>query len=183
MKKPEKGTLLLAEPMLQDPNFKRTVILLCEHSETGSFGLVLNKELPLLLNEVLPENDLPELPLFLGGPVQPDTLHVLHSAGEKITGAIEVAEGVWWGGEFEDIKTKLSLGLCNTTDFRFFLGYSGWAEEQLQDELDRGGWILGRCNSDYIFETEPEKLWRKILKDMGGEFAQLANYPENPHLN
>lgn len=183
MKKPQKGTLLLAEPMLQDPNFKRTVILLCEHNEAGSFGLVLNKELPLALDEVLPGEDLPGVQLFLGGPVQPDTLHVLHATSGQIENSIEVAPGVWWGGTFEDIKNKMTSGLFLSNQFRFFLGYSGWAEGQLQDELDRGGWILGTCRSDYIFETEPNKIWRKILKDMGGDFALFANYPENPQLN
>lgn len=115
-----KGTLLIANVALQDPNFKRTVVLLCEHNEQGTFGLVLNRPLDLYLPDVLEEFDEWEAPLWLGGPVQTNTLHVLHTIGERIEGSIEVADGVFWGGDYEEIRELIRLKVLDKTNLKFF---------------------------------------------------------------
>lgn len=181
--KPAKGKLLLSEPMLQDPNFRRTVVLLCEHNSDGSFGLIINKPIPITLNEVMPGQNLPDIPLYIGGPVQPDTLHILHKLGEAISGAQEITPGVYWGGDFDEIRQMLTLGVADEEDCRFFIGYSGWAEGQLQDEMDQGGWLVADNCPDYSFTGDPDHLWRQILKDMGGDYSILSNFPENPKMN
>lgn len=170
--------------MVLDPNFKRTVVLLCEHTPDGSFGLVLNRPLGIHLSDVVElVGDQPRHPLLQGGPVQTDTLHFLHTYGDDIPGHIPVTNGIFWGGEFEVLKGLLQSGEISQRDVRFYLGYSGWAAGQLDSELDQGGWILAPAGESAVFETEPAELWRTVLRGMGSEYAMLANFPEDPRLN
>src|SRR6187402_846369 len=122
---PEKGRLLISEPFLPDPNFERTVVLLCEHNEDGSFGFVLNKPSVLKIGEVM-ENilELDEI-VYIGGPVQQDTLHFIHRKG-PLDKAVEIIDGIHWGGSFEDLIISVNAKQIANTDIRFFLGYSGW---------------------------------------------------------
>lgn len=177
------GTLLVAEPPMADPNFKRSVILLCEHSAEGSFGLILNKPSPLLLSEVagmkLPDG----LQLGIGGPVQPDTLHFIHSFGEEIEGALPVAEDIWWGGSLESLLEEIDEERNDAEDVRFFLGYSGWGEGQLEEEVDEGGWIVLSATDHVVFAEGDDELWRQILRKLGGEYALLSTFPDNPRMN
>lgn len=106
---PSTGTLLIAEPFLKDPNFMRTVILLCEHQDEGSFGFVLNRELGSTLEDLLPDLTRLHIPVYYGGPVQPDTLHFLHAYPEGISGGLEVSEGVYWG-DFNQAMELLESG-------------------------------------------------------------------------
>ncbi len=177
------GALLVAEPPMADPNFKRSVILLCEHTDEGSFGLVLNKPSPMQLSEVsglkLPEG----LQLGVGGPVQPDTLHFLHPFGEEIEGALKVAEDIWWGGDLESLLEGVESQRLDARQARFFLGYSGWGAEQLRDEIDEGGWIVLSATDSLVFAEGDDELWREILRRLGGEYALLSTFPDNPRMN
>lgn len=185
------GTLLIAPPTLGDPNFRRTVVLLCEHTAAeGSFGLVLSRPLgDVALGDVLDLDDLAsrlggeDYPLALGGPVQPDTLHYLHRHPSAVPGAREVADGVFWGGDFEDVKALLASGEADAQSLRFFLGYSGWGAGQLQAEMDRDGWILARASADLVFPESTDDFWRRLMRQMGGEYALLSNFPDNPRMN
>lgn len=180
---PAPGILLVAPPVLSDPNFRRAVVLLCEHGEAGSFGLILNRLLTIQLGDVLESLSGRQEALWLGGPVQPSTLHFLHRHGSGITGAVPVMDGVYWGGDFDDVqrliwdKTSLAGGL------RFFLGYAGWIPGQLEAEIEAGGWILARAAAAFVFPDHPEKLWSTVLRSLGGEYALLANFPEDPRMN
>lgn len=181
--KPEKGRLLISEPFLPDPNFERTVVLLCEHNEEGSFGFVLNKPAIVKVNEVMDELKNFEHPIFIGGPVQQDTLHFIHRNTEIEAGA-EVRAGIYWGGNFENVLFLSDTEQLRPEQIRFFLGYSGWSEGQLEEELDQNSWIV--CDfvtEDLLFETEPNNMWRKALGNMGGRFSVYANYPVDPNLN
>lgn len=182
-KNPKAGMLLIAEPMLNDPNFKRSVILLCEHNVEGSFGLVLNRITGLKLADVI--DDLPDFgkDLYLGGPVQPETLHVIHRAGKEVPSTLEVFGNVKWGGDFEQMKTLLETFPDRNQDFRFFLGYSGWGPDQLQNEIDSGGWVLTSATEEIIFTEDSEKMWRIIMKQLGGEYALFSNFPDDPGMN
>ena len=186
------GTLLVAPPTLGDPNFRRSVVLLCEHSEIeGSFGLSLGRPLEqeLTLSDVLdlgaPATRLrgEDFPLALGGPVQPETLHYLHRHPEAVPDAQQVAEGVWWGGDFEDVKQLLADGEADAESLRFFLGYAGWGPSQLRAEMDQGGWILASADPEIVFPESLEAFWRQIMRRMGGEYALLSNFPDNPRMN
>lgn len=181
---PEKGTLLLAEPFLWDPNFKRTVTLICDHEQNkGSFGFVLNRKLDMSLHEAVPGINKFNAPLYYGGPVEIDTLHYIHNIGKELTDAIKICEGLFWGGDFKQLKKIINSGKAKPDNFRFFIGYSGWEAQQLQQEINEKSWILHQINSYHIFDVKSEDLWKVILEEKGGEFAQMINYPEDPSLN
>ena len=180
---PEKGKILISEPFLNDPNFKRTIILLTEHNEEGSVGFIMNKPTELSFNDAI--DDFPdfESPIYFGGPVQLNTLQFIHKAGNIIEGSIEIMPGLFWGGNFESLKEQMEIGRLKPEDFRFFIGYSGWDEGQLLEEMKINSWIVADAKIDDIFSDQPDSLWRDILKSMGKKFAILASFPENPSVN
>ncbi|UII25623.1 YqgE/AlgH family protein [Fulvivirga maritima] len=180
---PEKGSLLISEPFLPDPNFERTVVLLCEHNEEGSFGFVLNKPSTVLLDEIMEDvNDFSEK-VYIGGPVQQDTLHFVHRE-ENIEGGVPIAEGLYWGGNFEQLLSMINTKQVSGNDFRFFVGYSGWSEGQLKNELDADSWIVANyANEQLVFNTPEDELWKVVLKELGGRFNVYSNYPTDPRLN
>lgn len=178
-----KGILLLAEPFMMDQNFKRTVILLCEHNKEGSFGFVLTKDAPLLLPDAMDGVEGFRAPLFIGGPVETDTLHFLHQLGNAIPGTEEVAPGLYWGGDFQVLKELIVKGEISIDEVRFFLGYSGWYPGQLKEEMNESSWITHQANSDYVFNTSGKNLWKQVLQEKGGDYSLMVNFPENPILN
>ena len=180
---PATGVLLIAPPMMQDPNFRRTVILLCEHGVDGSFGLILNRSVSVQLADVVEDMDHYTGPLCAGGPVQPETLHVLHRFGGRVGETVEVKEDLFWGGDFDEIQKIVRSEQTSFQEIRFFLGYAGWSPGQLDAEIEQDGWILTPAQNDYIFDVEPDVLWKKILRTMGGEYALLSNFPDDPRMN
>ena len=188
---PAPGVLLVAPPDLRDSNFSRTVALLCEHDrEEGSFGLILNQNLDLTLGDALDGEDSTstwtgaDRALSLGGPVQPNTLHFLHRySAERVPDAQRVFDGVQWGGNFATVKSLVQTGEAPPDELRFFLGYAGWGPGQLQSEIDRDGWLVLPGDEAAVFADHPDTLWRDLLRGMGGEYALLANYPEDPRMN
>ena len=179
----EKGTLLLAEPFMKDPNFKRSVVLLCEHSEEGTMGFTLSRPVGIALNKVIDGVGDCELPLYFGGPVQRDTLHFIHDMGDLIKDSTEVADGIYWGGDFEQVKLLAATGQLDDANILFFLGYSGWSAGQLSEEMGDNSWITHKAAGDLIFVDQQEELWKQALKHMGGDYALMVNFPEDPTLN
>ncbi|MCB0516335.1 MAG: YqgE/AlgH family protein [Chitinophagales bacterium] len=180
---PVTGCLLLSEPFSYDVNFHRTVVLLCEHREDGTFGLILNRRSNLMLNEVVDEVYVENVPVFVGGPVQQNTMHILHTLGDKIPDSAEVSDGLFWGGDFTTIIQLLNAGELDNHNVRFYIGYSGWSEGQLAEEMKERTWIVAPHNTQQLFETETPKLWHDILYRMGGDYRILANAPAYPQLN
>ena len=174
------GQLLVAEPVLSDPNFRRAVVLICDHDADGAFGLILNRPTEHTLAEALEQSFPFEADLWQGGPVQLDTLHFLHTHGDAVEGATEVVDGVFWGGQFESLVAQGDA--YAEAPARFFAGYAGWSAGQLEDELEAGGWMVLPATARTVLEPNPE-LWRRILRSLGGEYALLANFPDNPRLN
>jgi len=180
------GTLLISQPFLGDPNFERSVVLLCRHRpHEGAFGLVLTRPTPLLLGDVLalpPTADHPvaRLPLFTGGPVQPDTLHFVHQRA-GLPGARALGQGVFWGGDFDQFLAGLAADAGPAV--RLFVGYSGWSAEQLEEEIGRGSWIRQPASAGKVFTLASDAFWRTILREKGGRYRALANYPLDPRLN
>ncbi|MFN3849231.1 MAG: YqgE/AlgH family protein [Spirosomataceae bacterium] len=180
--KPSKGKLLIAEPFLGDPNFERSVVLLCEHNENGSFGFVLNQQTNLKLEDVI-DDVYADFPLFLGGPVEQNTLHFIHRLGDIIDGTIDIGNGLFWTGDFDSVRSLLNIGKIKENDIRLFIGYSGWSEGQLESEMKRNSWIVSETDANFIFDTPTDQFWRSVLKRMGGEYKVLSNYPTDPRLN
>jgi len=181
--KPEKGRLLISEPFLPDPNFERTVVLLCEHNDEGSFGFVLNKPSILTVNEIMEDMTALDNLVYVGGPVQQDTLHFINR-NEKLENAVEIVEQIYWGGAFESLMLLYETHQITAGDIRFFLGYSGWGPGQLEAELDQDSWIVcDYVTNQLLFDTGPDIMWRKALENMGGRFSMYSNYPVDPRLN
>ena len=180
---PAAGVVLIAPPMMQDPNFRRTVILLCEHGVDGSFGLILNKAISMQLADVVEDMAQYTGPLSVGGPVQPDTLHVLHRFGQKIGDAVQINNNLFWGGDFDEIQNIVRTQQTSQEDIRFFLGYAGWSPGQLDAEIEQDGWIVTPAQNSFVFEDDPDNLWKNVLRKMGGEYALLSNFPEDPRMN
>jgi putative transcriptional regulator len=181
---PRKGDLLISEPLLPDHNFDRTVILLCEHNEEGSFGFVLNKISILHVEEVLQDIQNFNTNLIVGGPVQQNTLHFIHDIEALYDGGQIIQDGLYWGGNFDKLIDLASIGAVDSNKIRFFVGYSGWSEFQLQQEIEENTWIVARgVHPSFIFNTQPENLWKDTLQKMGGRFKVYANYPTDPNLN
>ena len=180
---PAKGRLLISEPFLNDPHFKRTVILLCDHNESGSFGFVLNNYINVNLSEVIEGLDYIKSKVSVGGPVQKDAVFYLHTFGEEVPGSIHISEDIYMGGDFETIKTKVHNGEVQPEDLRFFIGYSGWAKDQLSYELKEKSWIVSESTSEQIMNTKYSNLWSQSLRSMGKEYALLANFPSDPNYN
>lgn len=184
MIEPAKGILLIAEPFLKDPNFMRTVVLLCRHErEQGSFGFVLNKEFHQTLNELIPELTGNEWPVFTGGPVQMDTLHYLHEYPHLIPDSQEVCAGVYWGGDFEILKALILENSIDPSKIKFFLGYSGWDAQQLEAEMEEKTWLTVAANSNLVFGTPMEAIWKTALKALGGKYEMMIHFPTDPQLN
>ena len=178
---PKAGDLLIAEPFMKDNNFKRSVVLLCEHNDKGSFGLVLNRKIELKVDDVLPEFAMDNIDLFYGGPVGTDTLHYIHSYGDLIEGSVHLKDNIYWSGNFEQIKMLFETKSVDPKRFRFFIGYSGWSENQLTNELKTNSWIIA-SNFSEVFVAH-EELWQLVLQSMGGEYSFVSTFPEDPQLN
>ncbi len=177
------GKILIADPFLKDPNFMRTVIFICEHQQEGSFGFVLNKPYDQNIGELLVDLEEYDFPVYFGGPVQLDTVHFLHNCPELIHGGFEVIEGIFWGGDFQEVVQLIKAGKLSAKDIRFFIGYSGWSEGQLVAEMKEKSWITSDGTRELIFIKNIKDTWKVALKNLGGEYVQMVNYPIDPQLN
>ena len=180
---PATGILLIADPFLKDPHFMRTVVFICEHQNEGSFGFVLNKRYELTLDELITSFDGFPIPVYYGGPVQVDTIHFLHQYPELIPGGQEVLKGVYWGGDFEMVTKLVKNNEIDFNKIRFFLGYSGWSDGQLDDELKEKTWLTVSATRKLIFHPYPDEIWKDSLKHLGGDYEMMINFPIDPQLN
>lgn len=183
MIEPAAGILLIAEPFLKDPNFLRTVVLLCEHKEEGSFGFVLNKQIEQTLDELISDLEGHSLPVYYGGPVQMDTIHFLHQYPHLIPESVKVSDDIFWGGNFETVTALIKTKSIDLSKIKFFIGYSGWGDEQLNGEMKEKSWLTVAANSKLVFDTVYNEVWKNSLKTLGGKYEELINYPIDPQLN
>ncbi|MCX6386711.1 MAG: YqgE/AlgH family protein [Solirubrobacterales bacterium] len=177
-----RGQLLIATPVLQDPNFQRTVVLIAEHNSEGAMGIVLNRP-----SEAPVSDATPELEPFVdygaavheGGPVQPTAVVVLAEFVQPEPETVLLIDTVGFlpaGVDLDDL-------LGNTVRARVFAGYAGWGPGQLEQEIDREDWILGEPLAHEVFTDNPEDLWSESLERKGGAYALLARMPDDPSLN
>ncbi len=181
--KPARGKILISEPFLWDYFFKKSVILLAEHNDEGTFGVIVNKPVKARFNEVV--KDFPEFNsrIFLGGPVQSDSLYFIHTLGDRIENSLEIIPGIYWGGEIEQVRELIELKTIKPAQIRFFVGYSGWAPKQLDDELSRNSWVVSNTTPEEILRTTPSALWSRSLRKLGAEYARWINFPDDPSDN
>jgi putative transcriptional regulator len=180
--KPAPGVLLLAEPFMESPEFRRSVVLLTENNEKGTMGFILNRKLAIKPTQAI--DDFPEFEdtLFYGGPVSTELLFYIHTLGDLLEGSIKIMDDIYMGGDFEDLKELLRQGRVKPSQIRFFAGYSGWTAGQLKSELKQHSWILTSATKKLIMKDN-SNLWKNILKDLGGKYSMVAEFPEDPTLN
>lgn len=181
--RPAKGRLLLSEPLMGDFYFGRSVVLLAEHNDEGTFGLVLNKPIEQRFNDVV--QDFPHFdgPLCIGGPVETNSLFFVHTMGDKIEGSLEIGSGLYWGGNIEIVKEMILLNLISPDNIRFSLGYSGWSPDQLKAELGRNSWLVSKNVNTDILKIKPKEMWKKLLIPLGEEYQHWPKFPSDPGLN
>ena len=155
------GTILVAREALTDLNFNNTIVLLCQYSDAGAYGLVLNRPAHMPLHEifehppVLPGDPNLKRRVYIGGPVQSTELQILQIGSEPVAESLEIAPGVHLGGAWDQLEDFLSR---DPRSLRLFLGYSGWGEGQLEEEIDAGAWEV--CETDIQrLLLEPDESW------------------------
>ena len=179
-----KGSLLIASPEMNAGIYFRAVLLICEHSQVGSFALMINKTLEVELPEELVNlNNAAnsKVQVRAGGPIQPNQMMLLHTSDAMGAQAMRVCDGVYLGGDLQFLQEAINdasgpyINLC--------FGYAGWGAGALEREFLNGQWFLHPGSIKYIFETPPEKLWQTVLRDMGGKYATISMMPADLTLN
>ncbi len=181
--KPGPGKILISEPFMFDYYFKRSVILLVEHDNEGSFGVIINKPMTVDFNEVI--KDFPDFTskVYLGGPVKPDSLFFIHTLGNVIEDSLPIVKGLYWGGDLDQVKEMMLLNQIDESNLRFYIGYAGWMAKQLDQELKRDSWAVSSINPTEVMNSDPDKLWKDTLLMLGGEYKIWTNYPTEPTMN
>ena len=179
---PTAGKILISEPFMLDPQFRRSVVLLVEHAEQGSVGFVLNQETQVTIPDIIPGFPMFDARIYIGGPVQTDTLHFIHKIPTLIEGGVEIEEGIYWGGDFEQLKSIIDLGGVGTNQIKFFLGYSGWSPGQLDAEIAENSWLVAESDIQLIMNGDKD-LWLESVKNAGGHYKTWKNFPKDPKLN
>lgn len=181
---PTTGSLLISEPFMLDPNFKRSVVLLAEHNEDGTIGYVLNQKSDFLLRDIIPDCPNGNFSIYVGGPVGNDALHFVHRCNDRMNSGIEISNGLFWGGNFETLKLLIDNNQIDENEIRFFVGYSGWDVTQLDKELAQNSWLVtNKYNSEFLFTDDEDNLWKDIVLGLGPKYAHIVNFPENPMWN
>ena len=180
---PSRGKILISEPFLRDATFGRSVILLIDHTDEGTMGLIINKPLPIFVNDIIKEfKYIDDILLYKGGPVATDTLFYLHTLA-NISGAIPVSKGLYLNGDFDEIKKYILQGNKVDQHIRFFLGYCGWEGEQLNDELKENTWLVSKEDKDYLMNSDTKDMWKEALEKLGSKYEAWSRFPRVPTFN
>jgi len=181
---PKKGCILVSKPLIDDGFFEQSILYITAHDSEGSLGFALNKKSSLIVQDVL-DGFSGRDPIYYGGPVEQDALFYLHSF-DGIPGAMNVGNNLFLGGDFEIFKRRYVGHNFNSNEIprpKFFLGYSGWSEGQLIEELQHDTWLL--VDSSRVIDplSLSSNAWREYMRKMGGKYALWANSPTDPLLN
>lgn len=183
-RKARRGRVLIADPFTDDEYFGRSVVYLCDHNSEGTFGFVLNNYIDVDLNEVA--KNFPDIKsnISIGGPVQTEHIFFLHTIGKSIDGSMEVDDGIFVGGDYDQLKQLLDDGKANSSQVRFFLGYSGWSAGQLQEEIDKHSWIVAPVLSSLeIMDDKIENIWSNYMRRQGKKYDILSRSPVDFNAN
>lgn len=182
---PAQGSILISEPFLQDAYFQRSVVLLVEHNTQGSMGFVLNKKTDLIVNTFFPElEEYPEIPIYLGGPVSANRLFFVHSLGDLIVpDSVKIKDRLYFDGDFEALKRYIQNGHSIEGKVKFFLGYSGWTEGQLGNEINKNSWVVSHAAKENVLLADGESFWKNSLEQLGSNYEAWTKYPKDPYLN
>lgn len=180
----EKGVFLVSTPEIETGLFFRSVVLVCEHTPQGSFGLVINKKLEIELPEEIldiKESKNPNIGIRAAGPVQTNQMMLLHTLEKSEIQTLPICPGVFLGGDLNFLQ-ELAENSQNPFCYLCF-GYAGWGAGQLEREFLEGSWLLAHSTKELIFDVPPEKLWQTLLRQMGGKWSTLSMIPDDLTLN
>lgn len=180
---PKKGRVLIAEPFLYGDYFSRSVVIMVAYSKKGTVGFILNKKIDFSIQKVFPEFPDFEANVYLGGPVSPDSLFFIHKYGHLLPGSIHVLGNIFWGGDFDILKTLIADKQIKPDDIHFYLGYSGWDAGQLEDELKENSWLVADIEEDIIMKDANQFAWNEFVRKAGNRYSIWENFPENPNFN
>lgn len=177
------GDVLISEPFMNDYYFRRSVILMIDHNEEGSLGIIINKRVSIPFNEIV--EGFPEFKadVYLGGPVETDRIFFIHTVGEMIPDSHRISSGLYWSGNVSALKSMIKMDLIKAHELRFFVGYAGWGEGQLIKELQANTWIVGRFTTKELLQTKPGKMWSSFVNQMGIRYSLWSKFPINPYDN
>lgn len=180
---PKQGQLLLSEPFTSDFFFKRSAVLLAEHNKEGSFGFIINRPLNLTFSDIFPKLPPIDAPIYLGGPVNRNSLFFIHHSKELFPQSKEIIKDLYWDADLKSLKKNLKSGLVQSADIKFVLGYAGWTPRQLEEEFSKDYWLISSCRSTQVLSGKTEALWRNRIKKMPNDIAIWANFPDDPQMN
>lgn len=182
IEKPKAGAMLIAEPFNPDTGFKRSVVLLSQHSRKGTIGFIVNRPTPLKINEAL--DDFPEfdVPVYWGGPLKLDSIYYIHTI-EDLPGSKKILPGLFWGGDYDQLKEMIRAGQVQPKQVKFIAGFAAWPPEQLENELYADYWWITEGDVYSTLIEEPTLVWGKVLLKMGHVYGILNDFPEDPGLN
>ena len=174
------GTILISKPFMEDKRFEKTIILIVEVNTEGTVGFIINKETSKPVDIII--EDCPKLNINAkyGGPVSTDNLFFIHQNLNLMTNSPELQAGIFWGGELEDVIKRSQDGELSIDEVSFFLGYTGWETNQLEEEIKEGSWIISNMKLTQIHNNLD---WSRLLIDINKEYEVWAKAPSNFHLN
>jgi len=179
----ESGNLLVSTPLLHDFFFGHSVILLVEHEQNSSMGFILNNMTEDLVCDIVPELDGVYLPIFIGGPVNHDRAFFVHN-NKEVQDSIPLNNGLYWGGDIEQVKKFIKDKIISEHDIRFFIGYSGWTAQQLENEIKTDSWIIADPKpTEELLHSNPDYLWKTTVSKLGYQYKKWFNFPINPMDN
>jgi putative transcriptional regulator len=180
---PKKGRILISEPFLPGNYFNRAIILLAAYGKKGSVGFILNKKVEFQIQDYITGFDDFEADVYVGGPVSTDSIYFIHKRADLIPNSIPVVDDIHWGGDFEEMKRLVNLGIIHTGEIRFFLGYSGWDAGQLEREIKENSWLVDDIDPGLLLSDLGSDAWVDFVKKVGNRYSMWVNFPENPSLN
>ena len=179
--KVQKGSILFSQPLMKDKDFSRSVILICEHNNDGSFGYKLNDKLDADMIKSIDDKNVIEN-IYNGGPVDFSYLNFIHNNNFDSENCIQIKENIYLGGDYKLVTDRIKLD--KKFKYKFFLGYSGWASGQLEDEINNNSWIVfNEYDTNFLFKHSNDIFWSKFLKKFGPKNKLFSNYPYDPTLN
>jgi putative transcriptional regulator len=183
----EPGTVIAAAPDMLDPNFMHSVVLMLQHSEQGAYGLVINRPASVSIDKLMPDHALlarARFPVFAGGPVGLDTLQFVHRASAEIPGGIELGAGLFLGGDLDALAAYIDAHRdAAAENVRMIVGYSGWGAGQLDLELGTGSWLPAALQAEWLFDADPQGVWRRVIRSLGSETSGLEDLPPRVSWN
>lgn len=174
--------ILISVPFMGDAYFDRSVILLINHDENGSFGIVINKKLEKVPLKFVKTDTKKRLNLYNGGPVEIDRLFFMHTYGDLLENNINLPHGVYFGGKEYDLISLMKADLLDEENIRFYIGYSGWEAGQLEAEINANMWVIGTFEKEYVF-PENDNIWREAVSKLGEDYAHWLQFPEKAYYN